>query len=640
MRISLFSRLSSLLLLSLATLLTAALWWGSQQLRLDTSQTERIQLLQYLISQPLQENLNHYLGSGDQTHLKGAEQTLRRISQQAATLPASLAAPLSKQLADMTQRLQREYLAAGKLSGNQQLLLQNAENELVAQLRQLQRYGEQASDAQGLAFIRHSGAMLAALPTLAHQRESYLEQANPALNAAMQQTLDDMQQQSEALLALPLLGQYAERSTDLLVLTPTEPEEIGETARSEIASLLRRYPGELAATTRQLTQQQAARAQVNRDIAALLRTGSELSHAQTMLRQQTQSRLNLILGSMALTLVLFALLGWQCQQRWVLRPLRHLQQAFARLADTGDAEPLPELRQRNELAEIGRNYNRLIARQHQDQEHKAQQLSAVSASLQEMVSLVEPIQQSTAHAQNAVSEGGAMMEELKRLAAEVSGVAADIAAHASHNEQHMRSSETMVDTLLETTGQTTRAIDECQQAIGELGHSLGEVTAIVDVIGHIAQQTNLLALNAAIEAARAGEQGRGFAVVADEVRHLSADTQRSLEQIVDILTRLQGAGDRLSATMQRIDEEAKRQHEQANTLRHTTRTVQDTVRSTAVVAQQGADHARCQADRLSRFAELMEQIRTQSLQITEQAHRVASHIGEQAGRIPAILAQA
>ncbi len=256
-----------------------------------------------------------------------------------------------------------------------------------------------------------------------------------------------------------------------------------------------------------------------------------------------------------------------------------------------------------------------------------------------MVSQVDEIHNSTRTTEQVVDESGQMMDELNQLAGEVHQVAADIAQHAHHNEQAMSQSEDLVGSMLHATHQTGLAIDESDEALQALTRSVADVTAIVDVIGHIAQQTNLLALNAAIEAARAGEQGRGFAVVADEVRHLSANTQQSLNQITDILGRLTQSGKQLGTVLNRITSESSRQRAQAEQLRQTTQAVREIARNTAVIALQGADNAKSQEHKLASFADLITRIHQHARQVSQLSVQVSSHIHHQAQQIPRILGQ-
>ncbi|AEB51189.1 methyl-accepting chemotaxis protein [Aeromonas veronii] len=643
MKIAHYATLSSLVLLLVAGGQALALYHGWQQLAHTNQAQHQHETLQQLVTVTLQNSLRDYLNSGDPQQLTAAEKVRQQALSSLAAQDDAMAAPLRQQLEQMAQRIAHDYQAAGKLSGNSQLLLQNAESELGSQAMALIRYGEQgASTEQSAAaqqYRRAATEILASLPRLAHLRQSYMEQGNEKLLAGIRFELEALQKQAQALQALPLLGLYEEAPADEFTLGEPVRKELGDQPRSELRSLLGRYPQELANSRTALQQQQAGRQTVQQDIMAMLQATRQMGEQLSRDRQAVNQELATILGTLALCLVIVALLFALVQRRWLLVPLLRLRGAFLQLDQTGQAEPLPDGRERNELADIVASYNRLIGRLQQDQQQKEGQLSAVSLSLQGMVSQVDEIHHSTRTTEQVVDESGQMMDELNQLAGEVHQVAADIAQHAHHNEQAMSQSEDLVGSMLHATHQTGLAIDESDEALQALTRSVADVTAIVDVIGHIAQQTNLLALNAAIEAARAGEQGRGFAVVADEVRHLSANTQQSLNQITDILGRLTQSGEQLGTVLNRITSESSRQRAQAEQLRQTTQAVREIARNTAVIALQGADNAKSQEHKLASFADLITRIHQHARQVSQLSVQVSSHIHHQAQQIPRILGQ-
>lgn len=195
-----------------------------------------------------------------------------------------------------------------------------------------------------------------------------------------------------------------------------------------------------------------------------------------------------------------------------------LQTALTRLADTGES-----VRQHaGRSAQLSLRQAESLDQQRSEADQSATAINQMAATIQEVTHNV----QSTAHA----------AEEADKLAQQGRGLADDSLLAIRH---------------------MANSVTDIGQAVGELADATQSIGSVVDVITSIAQQTNLLALNAAIEAARAGEQGRGFAVVADEVRSLASRTQTSTEQIQQIITSLRDGAARAVLTANKGEQISK-----------------------------------------------------------------------------------
>jgi len=241
-----------------------------------------------------------------------------------------------------------------------------------------------------------------------------------------------------------------------------------------------------------------------------------------------------------LVAVLFAIaLSWLLT-RLILRPLGDMQQALADIADgEGDLTRRLTIDTQDEIGALGTAFNRFIGRIHQIVGDVSLTVQAVQIASDELHQLTDQM----------VDSGRSQQQQSDQIAAAVeeqSATSSQMTAHAHQTANASTEATRQVYGATGELGQTVSAMEALAQDIqaSELGIKrleldVGNISSVLDVIRGIAEQTNLLALNAAIEAARAGEQGRGFAVVADEVRNLASKTQHSTEEIRQMIERLQ-----------------------------------------------------------------------------------------------------
>ncbi|MDN3613750.1 methyl-accepting chemotaxis protein [Vibrio gallaecicus] len=335
----------------------------------------------------------------------------------------------------------------------------------------------------------------------------------------------------------------------------------------------------------------------------------------------------LITTAVVITLIVIVLVSWLVS--FLFRDLKRVSDALEEIAGgEGDLTQRLEPKSDDEVGQLAKSFNRFVGNMHQ----MVIKLSDVSAALSEQSRLT------ASQAEERSARIRLQQDEINMVATAVNEMAAatqEIAGNADHTAQN--SSEAVVasvhgtDQVAQTQSSIQNLAEEVQVAtnvIQELEEHGNSINTILSNIQGIAEQTNLLALNAAIEAARAGEQGRGFAVVADEVRVLSQRTHGSTQEIQKTIELLQGTTGKAVSIMNDSRSLATTSVDDANSAAASLTQIHTAVERISDMAMQIASAAEEQASVTSEITRNTEGIRDVSNELATEAHDAADQAAQ------------
>ena len=297
---------------------------------------------------------------------------------------------------------------------------------------------------------------------------------------------------------------------------------------------------------------------------------------------------------------------------------------------------------KDEFSRMAEAFNHFVGKIRETVQGVQEMANRMAEESSQLTGVCGAAENNVVHQQEDLDQVATAMNEMTATIHEVAKTTAHAAGNADQTNDEAKQGRRTVETTIETIHSLAREVEQASQVIGKLEADSEAIGAILDVIREIADQTNLLALNAAIEAARAGEQGRGFAVVADEVRTLASRTQKSTEEIQQMIVQLQNSAKNATQVMEagrrRTESSVAQVAEAGEILLAITRAVGNIADLNTQIATSAEEQTAVSED-INRRLVNINQLAADSAEGVKETYAFSERLAEMSGRLRTIVGQ-
>ena len=378
-------------------------------------------------------------------------------------------------------------------------------------------------------------------------------------------------------------------------------------------------------------------------ISAQKRINSAIQDAQETANQSRDRFISIMLIDIIAIILIVSTVVFILFHFHIVKPLRNTKNLIKGLAEgEGDLTVSLPVNNTDEINTLHLHINAFIGSLRNmisiivgEVQHLEQQSSTLHNQSSEMSQSSFNLSQNTTQVATAMNEMSATVHEVSRSANEAAKAAENGRSEAGHGFDVVKEAVTGI-------GNLSNEVENASDVITRLAEGSENISTVLDVINGIAEQTNLLALNAAIEAARAGEQGRGFAVVADEVRTLASRTHQSTLEIREMIDMVQNSTKDAVSAMSRGKDAATISVQQAEAVGSSLNTIIEKVSAISDMTTQiasAAEQQSCTAEEINKNLETINEISNDSASTANDTTASSSEITEMTTRLNNLVGQ-